>query len=206
MTIGENITRIRLEKGLSRTQVAEACGTVGPTIRAYEIGKANPKPATVAKIAKALGVSPAELYGMVENPQLSAAYDQDTVAAIYQSLLIESGGVIDEDSIDTRHLLAAFRKLNKQGRKEAVNRLEEMASIPKFQENPNILDTLTEEERNEILYAYHSLKNLLYEKSLMEAKNCKSKDALRSNRLMIAEKQEIIASTIMAALERAGIE
>ena len=59
MTIGENIRRIRIEKGMTQKQVAEACGTVDAAIRTYELGKANPKPVTVAKIAKALGVSTA---------------------------------------------------------------------------------------------------------------------------------------------------
>jgi transcriptional regulator with XRE-family HTH domain len=56
MTIGENIRRIRKEKGLTQKQLGELCGINEANIRKYELGKANPKVQTVDKIARALGV------------------------------------------------------------------------------------------------------------------------------------------------------
>lgn len=202
MTINENIRRIRLEKGLSQKEVAEACGTVGPTIRAYEAGKAKPKPVTVAKIAKALGVSVAELYGMPESMQMSTECDPETSAAIYQTLLIESGGQIDGADISQRRLLAAFSRLNNDGKKEAAKRLEELAQVPAFQLDRGRGIEFTEEEQTKILWAFASLKEAMLEKSLMEKSSTKSPAALSSNRKIIEDRTNTILKCVEAALER----
>lgn len=59
MTVGENIRRIRKEKGLTQKQLGELCNPqiAEANIRKYELGKANPKIETVDKIASALGVN-----------------------------------------------------------------------------------------------------------------------------------------------------
>ena len=56
MTVGENIKRIRKEKGLTQKKLGELCGIAESNIRKYENGKQNPKIETVDKIASALGV------------------------------------------------------------------------------------------------------------------------------------------------------
>ena len=88
MAICDNMKAIRRKKGMTQKQVAEACGLADSTIRTYELGNANPKPATVAKIAKALGVSAAELYGVDWMPGISVTLDQEANSALYQSLLV----------------------------------------------------------------------------------------------------------------------
>ncbi len=57
MTVGENIRRIRKEKGLTQKQLGELCNPqiAEANIRKYELGKANPKIETIDKIASALG-------------------------------------------------------------------------------------------------------------------------------------------------------
>lgn len=57
MTIGENIKRIRKEKGLTQKALGKLCGINEATIRKYELGKLNPKIETVQRIANALNVS-----------------------------------------------------------------------------------------------------------------------------------------------------
>lgn len=61
MTVGENIKRIRKEKGLTQKTLGELCGINEANIRKYENGKQNPKIETVDKIASALGVHIADL-------------------------------------------------------------------------------------------------------------------------------------------------
>lgn len=56
MTVGENIKRIRKEKGLTQKKLGELCGINEVQIRQYESGKANPKIETIDKIASALEV------------------------------------------------------------------------------------------------------------------------------------------------------
>lgn len=65
MTVGENIRRIRKEKGLTQKQLGELCNpqTSESTIRKYELGILNPKIETIDKIASALSVSPYEMVG-----------------------------------------------------------------------------------------------------------------------------------------------
>ena len=61
MTVGEKIKKVRTEKGLTQKRLGELCGMLEPNIRAYELGKANPKIETIAKIAAALQVSVLDL-------------------------------------------------------------------------------------------------------------------------------------------------
>ncbi len=56
MTTGENIKRIRKEKGLTQKKLGELCGISESNIRKYENGKQNPKIETIEKIANALNV------------------------------------------------------------------------------------------------------------------------------------------------------
>ena len=59
MTVGENIRRIRKEKGLTQKKLGELCNPQisESTIRKYELSILKPKIETVDKIASALGVN-----------------------------------------------------------------------------------------------------------------------------------------------------
>lgn len=136
MSIGENIRKIRETKGLTQKQVADACGVADATIRTYELGKANPKPVTVSKIAKALGVSPSALYGIDWVPGIEMP-DQETASALYQSFLLDKGGALPFEETSKGRLLAIFDKLNESGQQEAIKRLDEMAFISQYQKSRN---------------------------------------------------------------------
>lgn len=56
MTVGENIKRIRKEKGYTQKELAEKCEMYESQIRKYELDKANPKIETIGKVADALEV------------------------------------------------------------------------------------------------------------------------------------------------------
>lgn len=119
--ICQNIRMIRTRKGLTQKQAAANCGMAEATFRTYELGRANPKPATVAKIAKGLGVFPAELYGIDEQ-------DPENNIALYQILPI--------DNINKIRLITTFNKLNNRGQTEAIKRLEELTQIQKYAQHP----------------------------------------------------------------------
>ena len=57
ITTGKRIRIARLAANMTQKQVGEKCGMADSNIRAYELGKANPKLATLQKIADARGVS-----------------------------------------------------------------------------------------------------------------------------------------------------
>ena len=55
MNFGENLRRIRQEKGLTQLQLAEMVELSQPIIAQYERGSKQPTVATASAIAKALG-------------------------------------------------------------------------------------------------------------------------------------------------------
>ena len=59
--LGENLKRIRTEKGISQGDIARALEVDKSFVSNIENGKTNPTLATIVKIAKAIGVSVDEL-------------------------------------------------------------------------------------------------------------------------------------------------
>lgn len=57
MTTGELIRQARISAGLTQKELGELAGIAEPTIGRYELGKLNPKPSTLKKIAHALDIS-----------------------------------------------------------------------------------------------------------------------------------------------------
>lgn len=56
MTVGENIRRIRKERGFTLKELGDMVGASESYIRAYECGRRNPKIGSLEAIAKALSV------------------------------------------------------------------------------------------------------------------------------------------------------
>jgi len=59
--LGENLKRIRTEKGISQGDIARALEMDKSFVSNIENGKTNPTLATITKLAKAIGVSTDEL-------------------------------------------------------------------------------------------------------------------------------------------------
>lgn len=59
--LGENLKRIRTEKGISQGEIARRLEVDKGFVSNIENGKTNPTLATIAKLAKAVGVSVGEL-------------------------------------------------------------------------------------------------------------------------------------------------
>lgn len=59
--LGRNLKRIRKEKGISQGDIVRSLGMDRAFISNIENGKTNPTLATIAKLAKAVGVSVGEL-------------------------------------------------------------------------------------------------------------------------------------------------
>lgn len=64
MSVGENIRKLRKEKGLTQKQLGELCGMKEANIRKYELNKANPKIETIKRIASALNVNALDITGI----------------------------------------------------------------------------------------------------------------------------------------------
>ena len=59
--LGQNLKRIRLEKGITQTSIAKALGADRSFVSNIENGKTNPTLSTISSLVKALGVSINEL-------------------------------------------------------------------------------------------------------------------------------------------------
>lgn len=62
MNLGERIKQLRLDKGYTQREVAEKLGVSQPNYAQYENGRRNPKPETLKKIAKAIGVQTQDFF------------------------------------------------------------------------------------------------------------------------------------------------
>lgn len=96
MTVGENIKRLRKERGLTQKNLGELCGIAEPNIRKYENGKQNPKLETIEKIATALGVTAFDLMGIeyfdLKYPDAGKQYAE---YSSFQSYLSSLGYIIE---------------------------------------------------------------------------------------------------------------
>ena len=59
--LGQNLKRIRIKKGISQGDIVRTLGMPKSFISSIENGKTNPTLSTIAKIAKAIGVSVGKL-------------------------------------------------------------------------------------------------------------------------------------------------
>lgn len=98
MTVGENIKRIRKEKGLTQKQLGNLCRMADSAVRRYELGKAKPKLKTIHKIAEGLGVPVQEL---VDN--CGPEYNLASRNTVPETKRINSGFVWD-DWLHSNHI------------------------------------------------------------------------------------------------------
>ena len=117
MKFNERLRAIRKEKGLTQAELAEKAGIAVNSVRLYEAGARLPKLDTIARMAVAMGLTANDLiagqWGNFEGAFLSAEeFQQDDREA---------------------QLIYHFRNLNDNGQSVAVERVEELAQIPKYQ-------------------------------------------------------------------------
>ena len=117
MTFSERIKALRLEKGLTLEQVGDKVGVGKSTVRKWENGIiANMRRDKIAKLADALGVTPAYLMGWAEKPD----------GHPFETTHIET----DDPTIN--RLLGYVLTLNNAGREKLLERAEELKEIPKY--------------------------------------------------------------------------
>jgi repressor LexA len=95
MNLGERIREARLSKGLTIQDVANKLGVSYQNISQYERGIRNPKPATLQKIAAALGVPVSRLVGVTFPDRLLAILSYRTNLSLAH--IAEAAHVTEED-------------------------------------------------------------------------------------------------------------
>lgn len=125
VSVGENIRKIRKEKGLTQKQLFELSGIAEVTIRKYESGRITPKNPQVERLASAMNVSPVEILGVdywdstINVQQIAKeATALDSVGAAYGE--------------DTVAVLNDFLSLNETGRRKAAEYITDLTEQPKY--------------------------------------------------------------------------
>ena len=111
MTNGQLLKKARKQANLSQKELAEKLNVSASMIGQYENDLRNPKFETLKKIATALNVDPFSLM------------DFDTT----------SDYLCDRINNRAKYLLESFDQLNDEGQCKAVERVEELTEIPKYQ-------------------------------------------------------------------------
>lgn len=166
--IGENIKKARIKAGLTQKALAQKAHTAIGTIQQYEKGIRQPRITQLQNIAKALdltiedlvAVTSAEIRlpvdsGMVGtldyyarkhnrtlNQELDTAVDQYLDSQVGMELLEENENESAEGNLENFDYYEAifkyFTQLNEAGKQKAVERIEELTEIPKYQKQEEI--------------------------------------------------------------------
>lgn len=117
MEFNERLRTIRKEHGLTQAELAEKAGIAVNSVRLYESGKVIPKLDTIARIARAMGLTASDFVGGQWGD--------------FQ------GGFCSEEEVrqDDREaqLIYYFQNLNEKGQATALDRLEELTQLQKYQ-------------------------------------------------------------------------
>ena len=152
MTIGERMREARQKRGWTQAVLGSKCNMADSAIRRYEADRGNPTIETLERIAGALGVSVSYLLGyetefeiipgrlkivQVDDPN-AENYAYNIEAADPEALeiglrIFENAGVPTGAIPAIARIHSALDCLNASGQEKAVERVEELTEIPKYQ-------------------------------------------------------------------------
>lgn len=150
MTTGERIKEARKQAGLTQKELGDRLGLSYQAIAQWENDLRKPKRETLLKIADAIGIHVAQLLPEEERKmeiELQLACENKEYGKIEQLLGMPQGS-IQPLSVDEVHaskqeeqrlkqrLLLSFNKLTMQGKRIAVERIDELTQIKKYQAAP----------------------------------------------------------------------
>ena len=143
MGIGERIKMVRVEKGMTQKQLGDLCGMADSAIRRYESGRGNPTQKTLQRIADALDIHILDLLGAGEHLdkyQATARFPNgdtmtmENVREVYNQVPAETQQEFLKMLREA--LLDAYDRLNIRGQQKALERIQELTEIPKYQRQP----------------------------------------------------------------------
>ena len=148
-TVAFNIKKYRKNLGMTQENLASAIKTTKSAISKYELGRRFPDADTMDDLAKALGISPLFLIADEETAErtletLNHGSRQSTPEhrRELEKMMGKEEGYLDKMSarrdwpINQQRLVNAFDLLNDAGQQKAVERVEELTEIPKYQRQP----------------------------------------------------------------------
>lgn len=133
MSIAKQIKKYRLNSNMSQRELGEKLGISQQQIAQYENGKRIPKLKTLGKIAMALEVPLYELTEM-DYSQYSEQEIKDNFLSFATPYKYFHDSVVKKAIHNEQLLLDDYRKLNSDGQKEALKRVNELTEIKKYTE------------------------------------------------------------------------
>ena len=117
MEFNERLRTIRKENGLTQAELAEKAGIAVNSVWLYESGKVIPKLDTIARIARAMGLTASDFVGGQWGKFQGGFCSEEEV---------------QQDDREAR-LIYYFQNLNEDGQATALERLEELTQLTKYQ-------------------------------------------------------------------------
>lgn len=136
MTTGQLIKKARKEAGLTQAGLASRLGISYVGVSQWENGIRKPKPETLHRIASSIGVDFLDLLGEEEREMYTKGFEDGEIGAMFvKTLIATSPHSRDWYSYSGVEILLvkAFSALNDDGQKKAIERVEELTEIPKYQ-------------------------------------------------------------------------
>lgn len=144
MNVGENIKKIRKEKGITQKELGERLGVSQAAIGQFENDNSNLKMETIKKIANALDVEYTRL--IIETPFTNGSIEErqkmsDEELAEYLTYLItndknQKQGILERiQDRKVKILTEHFIKLNSHGQNKAIEDVENLTYNPKYRKS-----------------------------------------------------------------------
>lgn len=148
----DRIRSIRKQNGMTQEELAKRIGVKRAVISKYETGAIKPSISQLEEIANALDVS---LLEFMDSEKMFAAFKKGVSEPIdlqnpdIQKALrryikdgkLEFPGLVNGSVLDAQYrendLLYDFRKLNEEGQQKALERVQELTEIPRYQKDKN---------------------------------------------------------------------
>lgn len=139
MTLGQKIRQARQSRKITQKELAAQIGKSFSSVQKYEMDLATPPLETIEKIALSLGVP---FLAFIDDGVKRLDIDESSVS-FNASLPFD-----DDDTLERlREIKFLLRRLNESGRDKAVERVEELTEIPRYQAKPTAEATSPTPER-----------------------------------------------------------
>lgn len=120
-SVGARIKQIRISKGITQAELADALSTTKATISRYECDKRELRFEQAQNIANFLGVSVFELYGFSSQGQATLENFQRILVRAKEMIQHNSEGIPDEATLKQTEELQIFTKEIEEKLKNAIN-------------------------------------------------------------------------------------
>lgn len=154
MKTGDALKNARVGAGMTQAELARRLGVTPQTVSQYERGRINPKFETLKRIADAMDVSVDSLLDESMRAQIECNTHQALLDAM-KTVSASAGKLTDagipEDEVksvmgklqnlvdfaiqeaDLQEVLRLYQSLNREGQRVALERLDELAQLSKYQ-------------------------------------------------------------------------